>query len=259
MDKNYILHKFLNGEASSDEIAALEASPEYRDYIRIARASEGFDAPNFDSKANFDAIQAKKIRRLQPPSPLSWKNFMRIAAVFAVLATGFWFLNTIDTSVSTQIAEKKTFNLPDNSVVQLNSNSEVVYNKSSWNKARALNLKGEAYFKVEKGSKFDVNTPNGVVSVVGTEFNVFTRDSLFRVKCFEGLVHVSFNDTLIKLPAGNFATIVNNSLKTYAETAQTQPDYNPRIRLRGTGTAIPCDHFSRSGSWVSYIYRKYHT
>jgi transmembrane sensor len=41
-----------------------------------------------------------------------------------------------------------------------------------------------------------------VVTVLGTEFNVLTRDDDFYVSCFEGLVKVQTADTTLQLPAG---------------------------------------------------------
>ena len=58
---------------------------------------------------------------------------------------------------------------------------------------------GEAFFDVAKGSKFNVITSEGVVSVLGTQFNVKQRGNYFEVKCFEGVVKVvsrSFTEEL---------------------------------------------------------------
>ena len=225
MDKDYILHKYLNGEATADEIMSLKASPEYKDYLKIADASAGFEAPEFDASENYKAILQQKTKRLPATNNASFKRFLKIAAVFMVLAAGYLFISSLETSVNTQIAEKKSFTLPDNSLVELNSNSAITFKKRDWDKERTLALKGEAYFKVTKGSKFQVETTNGVVSVLGTQFNVYSRDSVFNVKCFEGLVSVSFNDTLIKLPAGNRLSILNDKLIMHSETTATQPEW----------------------------------
>ncbi len=81
--------------------------------------------------------------------------------------------------------------LPDGSELKLNADSEIEYRKYGWLSNRVVNLSGEAYFKVTKGNSFAVTA--GVdrkVTVTGTEFNVFSRESLFEVKCFEGSVIV---------------------------------------------------------------------
>lgn len=81
--------------------------------------------------------------------------------------------------------------LPDGSELRLNADSKIEYRKFGWVANREIELDGEAYFKVMKGSTFTVNANvDKKVVVTGTEFNVFTRGSRFEVKCFEGSVIV---------------------------------------------------------------------
>lgn len=224
MNENYLLHKYLNGEATPEEISVLKASSEYVDFLEIAEASATFEVPEFDSERIFDAIQKKKEKRLSSNNR-DFSRFLKIAAVFAVLISGYLFVSQMGTTVETGIAEKKEFSLPDQSIVQLNAKSSIRYKKKGWNNNRELKLDGEAYFKVSKGNTFQVVTEQGTVSVLGTQFNVFSRDTIFNIKCFEGLVSVAFNDTLVKLPAGNKLKIENNKLVVYTQTNSTKPTW----------------------------------
>ncbi len=220
MEKDYLLHKWLNNEATPEELEQLKTDPEYASYIQIAAASAGFEMPEMDSESNFKAIsnKIKPVHQLHKPNIFSivWK----VAAVFAVLLVGYYYTTTLDTSVKTEIAQTETFSLPDNSEVVLNAGSKITYNKKNWANFRELSLDGEAYFKVTKGNKFSVKTVEGTVSVLGTQFNVFARDGLFAVACYEGLVSVAFNDTLLKVPAGSKVQIENGKL-VINETADT--------------------------------------
>ncbi len=219
MEKDYLLHKWLNNEATPEELEQLKADPEYASYVQIATASSNFGVPKMDSEANFEAIsnQLKPVRQLHKPNIFSvvWK----VAAIFAVLLSGYYYISTLDTSVKTEIAQTETFSLPDNSEVVLNAGSKIRYNKKNWSDSRELSLDGEAYFKVKKGNKFSVKTVEGIVSVLGTQFNVFARDGFFEVSCYEGLVSVAFNDTLVKVPAGSKIQIENGKL-AINETAE---------------------------------------
>ena len=204
MNKDILLAKWLNNDISNKELEELNASPAYASYIKIAEATSQFTTPDFDLESNFEAISKRlnqekevKVVRFKP-----YATFLKIAAVFAIIFAGYLYIDSLSTTVTTQIAEKETFFLPDNSEVVLNANSEINYNKKNWSNSRAINLKGEAYFKVSKGNKFSVNTNNGIVEVLGTQFNVYNRQNSFYINCFEGLVSVAFNDTIIKLPAG---------------------------------------------------------
>lgn len=223
MEKDYLLHKWLNNEATPEELEQLKTDPEYASYVQIAAASSGFELPNMDSEANFEAIsnKIKPVHQLHKPNIFSvvWK----VAAVFAVLLAGYYYISILDTSVKTEIAQTETFLLPDNSEVVLNAGSKITYNKKNWSNSRELSLDGEAYFKVTKGNKFSIKTVEGTVSVLGTQFNVSARDGLFAVACYEGLVSVAFNDTLLKVPAGSKIQIENGKLMINEATENPSP------------------------------------
>jgi ferric-dicitrate binding protein FerR (iron transport regulator) len=226
MKKEYILHKWMNEEASSSEIEQLKSCPEYASYMEIALASKELDVPNSNSEYNFIQITKKvktnkKVRSLFP-SPI----FLKIAALVTVLFAGYLYVENLDTTIKSQIAEKRNLYLPGNSEVVMNSNSIIKYNESKWNETRTLELDGEAYFKVTKGSTFEVKTNAGTVKVLGTAFNVFAREKLFYVSCYEGLVSVTLNDTLIMLPAGDDLMIENGAIQMHkTNTTLEAPDW----------------------------------
>ena len=225
MEKDYLLHTYLNGSATPEEIEQLKANPEYASYIKIADATKGFDVPEFDEKATFKAISEKieqksKVKKLNP-----FATVLKVAAVLAVLIAGYLYIDSFGTTISTSVAEKETFHLPDGSEVALNANSSIEYHKNNWDKKRELNLNGEAYFKVTKGNTFTVQTKNGAITVLGTQFNVFTRNSNLNVVCFEGLVSVAYNDTIVKLPAGNSLKIKDGTLITENKTTAVAPSW----------------------------------
>lgn len=226
MEKDYLLVKWLNNDITTEELEQLKASPEYSSYIKIAEATSQFETPEFNKAENFKEIQSKKVRlqtKVRKLNPL--KTVIRIAAVFAVLFAGYFYVNNLNTSITTQVAEKQAFLLPDDSEVILNANSEINYRKKKWTKSREITLSGEAYFKVTKGQKFSINTEDGVVSILGTQFNIFVRDHQFYVKCYEGLVSVAFNDTLIKLPAGKNLKIENGTIIAHNNLNVSAPSW----------------------------------
>ncbi len=226
MDKNYILHKYLNASATTEELELLKADPEFSAYIKIAEATKGFETPPYKEGENRNAIQEKitridtKVRRINP-----MKYFLRIAAVIVLVVASYLFVTSRDTAFDTEIAERKEFVLPDQSEVILNAKSHLSYNEKDWKNQRSLTLEGEAYFKVQKGEKFSVETPQGIVSVLGTQFNVYARGEQFYVKCFEGLVSVAFNDTLMTVPAGNYLKIDKNNLISFESTNDVSPSW----------------------------------
>ena len=130
------------------------------------------------------------------------------------------------TEIETQVGQKTSIVLPDSSLVFINASSEIGYNEKKWNKKREVKLEGEAFFDVAKGARFDVITPQGKVSVLGTEFNVKQRGNFFEVKCFEGTVRVTASSHHVILKEGDnfriFQEIVTTGKNTYSVAQWTK-------------------------------------
>ena len=100
------------------------------------------------------------------------------------------------------------------------------FNKNNWKNNRMVNLEGEAFFKVAKGSTFDVETTSGIVRVLGTQFNVIQRDGYFEVICYEGLVGVYFNNLeQLKLEPGDSFTVLNGEIIEKSRIFGSQPGW----------------------------------
>ena len=138
--------------------------------------------------------------------------------------------------IQSGFGEQRTIALLDGSEVRLNSNSELSYNEDNWEQERTLTLKGEAYFKVETGSTFTVQTDNGTVTVLGTEFNVSSVNDYFQVVCYEGKVKVTNADgDHILLPTDNIRKINGNTVETW-ETKRLEPTW---IHGESTFRSVP--------------------
>jgi ferric-dicitrate binding protein FerR (iron transport regulator) len=104
----------------------------------------------------------------------------------------FWIgTNNIPTTVQALAGEHKEVQLPEKSDVQLNAGSSVIYDDKHFNMDRQITLTGEAFFKVQPGNRFVVNTTHGTVTVLGTSFNVIAWPDRFEVTCFTGKVMVN--------------------------------------------------------------------
>jgi transmembrane sensor len=123
---------------------------------------------------------------------VSFNHFYRIAVAASVLVllcmTGFMRFYT--KSISTIAGQHLTLNLPDSSMIELNAQSAVSYHPYWFSFARTITLDGEAFFKVIKGNQFKVVSKRGETTVLGTTFNVFSRDNEYSVTCFTGRVRV---------------------------------------------------------------------
>jgi len=103
---------------------------------------------------------------------------------------------------TTENGEITNVTLPDDSDVTLNAGSQIVYSGNRFNTHRKVQLTGEAYFKVSKGNTFSVVTTEGTIKVLGTTFNVRSRDKKLSVICYTGKVKVSDHFTSVYLTKG---------------------------------------------------------
>ena len=224
MEKNYILTKWLNNELTDVELAEFNANPDFEKYEKIKNYSAKLKVADFDEVAVLKTIISHK-KATPKVIPLYKKWRFKVAAVL-VIALGIAF--TIrNFSTETQYAlngKRNSFLLPDHSEVVLNAGSEVNYKKLNWDNHRNLKLKGEAYFKVAEGEKFEVETNLGNVAVLGTQFNVKARKNRLNVTCFEGRVKVNYQNKEIILSRGQ-SVIFENGKQVNTSIDDAKPDW----------------------------------
>lgn len=211
MEKEYLIKKWLNNELTDAEKEAFEQLDDFELNTSIVDVAKHFKASNFSNTKDFKTFKQEYEAHKKPVRSLNWfKPLMKIAAAL-VIGFGIYFytFNNNITTFETLANQKTSIELPDHSKVQLNALSQIIFNKNGWKDKRQVKLDGEAYFVVEKGSRFDVLTNEGLVSVVGTEFNVKQRHDYFEVKCFEGIVKVASNKFERTLHAGDTFQILN--------------------------------------------------
>lgn len=190
MEKEDYIAKWINGTLTDEEKNLFQASNEYQSLEKFSKASLSKSAPEYDVQKQLDQLL---VQRPAKPLTINWVNsILKIAAVLLVVfgASYFFLIEKSAIERETISLVKESFFLPDSSQVILNTHSEVNYVKANWESSRLVELKGEGFFKVRKGSKFEVATEAGRIKVLGTEFNVKMRTDYFEVVCYEGSVEV---------------------------------------------------------------------
>lgn len=211
MKKEELIKKWLDNELSVEELKAFQRLDEYDSYVKLSEKAKQFKAPDFDSSEAYKRMEPIiEHKRTQKTLLIRLRPIAQIAAIFMIVFGAYTLLFSNDlTTFNTLASQKITITLPDASIVKLNSKSQLSFDKNTWKEQREVKLEGEAFFKVAKGSRFDVQTNSGIVSVMGTQFNVKNRNNYFEVKCFEGKVSVLYRDELTELPAGKTLRIIN--------------------------------------------------
>ena len=143
----------------------------------------------------------------KPVVPVRNLSWLRAAAILILVAGAavLYFAYPSDEQVQTRYAEIKQLELPDHSIVTLNSNSVIRYS-DEWDESqpREVWLTGEAYFDVnhlhtgsspvKPGERFIVHA-NGVdVEVLGTSFNIINRHNAASIMLTSGSIELKFTD-----------------------------------------------------------------
>lgn len=157
---------------------------------------------------NGEALLAEEFERqlneaAQEPGRRGQAPMMRIAASVAAVAlasaAAYMAINSSGPGAApeivayeTTIGEMETIELADGSQTQLNTASKIAvrYSKSE----RRIDLiAGEAFFDVDKdhARPFVVQTPNAVITVTGTSFDVFADGDSASVHVLSGVVDVA--------------------------------------------------------------------
>lgn len=151
------------------------------------------------------------------------------ASILILFATGS-FLRFYSVSIQTPDGQHLVAELPDQSKVDLNAESTLTYYPFWWKITRIIKLEGEGFFEVQKGRKFTVISSKGSTQVVGTSFNIFAREEIYKVTCVTGIVKVKSkagfeailrpNSKAEILPGGKINVLEN--IQTYPEISWKQ-------------------------------------
>ncbi|MEM1321192.1 MAG: FecR domain-containing protein [Bacteroidota bacterium] len=221
MTNDELLHKWINGELSEEELTEFKRRPEYESLRELYQNTENLKAPDFNQEQML--AQVLKAKAAAPPAT-ALKSRVRLfsllkygVAASLLIFAGWMIFANLGSEVVIQVAqgERQEGQLPDRSTFVLNAESRLRYQPKVWPEKRHLQLQGEAFFRVEKGSRFTVRTKNGAVEVLGTQFNVWSRGETLEVTCRSGRVAVRSKDARVmeELTPGKALRLVRGQLQ----------------------------------------------
>ncbi|GAA5219447.1 FecR family protein [Membranihabitans marinus] len=240
MNKNYTIEELISDksfksfvlQSNPEDVAKWQSiihdQPHQKEIFEEAQlivAHLKIETPNIDPNApaaiwekinqNIEVHQPSKTRKL-----IYWTSIAASLLLLIYLGINTLFYNT---TFYTAQGQTQLVSLPDNSTVLLNSESSISFNKRNWNLDRRVDLSGEAYFNVAKGSDFTVDSKQGSTKVLGTTFTVYARQENYIVRCYTGKVSVQVNkNDNILLPGEMYSTFYNNAKTTFDTAAQSQ-------------------------------------
>ena len=214
------LKKYPQQEAKMEEAKQMILAS--HDFFQ--QEAERIDIPEmaYANKINSE-LQQNKVKHLAKAKPKKWL-IIKIAAACCLLILAMVSYSLFNTTKDSQInfitghGEWKEVILPDGSKVELNANTQLSLTED-WEKGvtRCVWLKGEAFFKVKKipstNAKFKVITKDLEVDVLGTTFNVNTRNDHTEVFLEEGKILLDMQGELEHINPGEFISYSGTTKK----------------------------------------------
>jgi transmembrane sensor len=220
----------------------------------IARARNEADVialtPDSSRPSNIGPPAEPRMLRHRP------RRAVLAAAALAILASVtaiVWSVIDVGGSYSTGIGEQRTLQLSDGSTIELNARSKVRINFSERQREVSL-LEGQALFRVAKDSRrpFVVRAGDAEVRAVGTEFDVYRKQSATVVTVVEGRVETydgssSSGATAIVLSAGEQLTVLPHVLTrpTRTDTVVATAWVQKRLIFEETPLRDVAEEFNR--------------
>ncbi len=227
INEDDFLGKWLSGDLSKEDLKDFEESEDYLAYKDIIKGVERLSRPVFDVEkglieqkiynASYTETKTSKVFKL--------RTWIYSAAAVVLILIGLRILFFQDNTIATDMAQTQVITLPDHSIVTLNADTSIEYNKKSFMKNRVLHLEGEAFFDVHQGSSFTIHTKNGKITVLGTEFDVYARDQTLEVQCFEGKVRVQKEANEVILTPGKGAKSNKKEGLSIFDVSNPKPDW----------------------------------
>lgn len=198
-----LLERYLEGRATADEQHLLDRF--FSSYEKEVLAGSLHDDER-DEQTRSEILEGilKRVSEGRTNRVVRFP-FLKIAASLALIAVAAYFSieffgndpvevasPTLHTS-SVERGQKLSLKLDDGSNVILNAGATMTYPARFDDNVRSVTLEGEGWFEVSADSlrPFIVRAGASITRVVGTSFNIKTRDSRTEVTLVEGSVMVS--------------------------------------------------------------------
>ncbi len=260
-DDTILIHRFLAGEATAAEADALqkwlEASPEnQKQFDQIEKLWQNADAPqpenvpafaefwqNIEGKIEEKPMQSQakivEMKKGEKEFSMSgnWKWLALAASVILVVSATLFFQRArvdADAVYQTANAEQQQFALPDGTHITLNHASKLSLRENLSGDERRVYLEGQAFFDVfNDGRPFIIATENAEIRVLGTRFDVRSRDRKTQVVVEEGKVSVASlvnAEDSITLEADQKSVVIDDATPSPAEAVNAAIFYAWRAK-----------------------------
>lgn len=217
---------------------------EYEDIVALWNKSESLQFPGTINQKNALAvihanagITNRKIFKLSLIHQIA--AVLVLSVILSATYSIFFISKSADSSTYQEVCAasgtRSSINLPDGSMVYLNSGSTIRFsNQLASQKERRVELNGEGYFKVAKDTKhpFIVQIEKLEVRALGTEFNVnaYEPKTKIEIALVEGKVSIGnlnskADESLMILDPDQLASYIETENRLYKETEVSMEKY----------------------------------
>jgi ferric-dicitrate binding protein FerR (iron transport regulator) len=241
-----LLGKQLSGDISSAELLELEAllkdDPEAAASQELAASIwqtpiQEVSAAHNSKERIWNTVSPQLQRRRHLPIVRRLVAAAAAAAVLGAAWTGWRFTQAtapVIEQLSSAPRGKSRVVLPDGSIVWLNCNTQLHYEKNSFGKQhRQITLTGEAFFDIAKndGIPFIIHAGKVTIRVLGTAFNVkaYAGDSAVFTTLVRGKIAVSFREKTVVLHPEEKLTVPLTRLTTVLQQKHLEKDSSGQL------------------------------
>jgi transmembrane sensor len=222
-----LIERALRGEATRDELDALLAwrrsSPDHeRQVAQLERLLVGVEGLRGELRMARPPTAADLLHRARGPAPKSesrrwrWIAWPAAAAAVGVAVASGWHLarqtegGSHGAEIVTGVAEMTTVELRDGSVVRLGPASRLSIGVRP--DMREVTLDGRAFFAIAQGrGPFRVRTRLGEARVLGTRFELATRDDDLELVVVEGRVALDAPANTVEVRGGQASYVAHGT------------------------------------------------
>ncbi len=211
--EDILLSKWLQNKLSAEEKLMLEEQYDLESLALILERQKTLEIQTVSSDQLWDQLDSKlshetKVDKNQSGSR---RKLIWVALILLIGASlAFLLLAGSEKTIQSAKGEQVRHLMADGSIILIAPGSSITFNEKDWSNKREIQLEGQAFFDVEKGGSFVVESNQGVVKVLGTEFEIWESGKQMKVQCFEGSVSVGNLTGAEKILGVNDAIDLNN-------------------------------------------------
>ena len=270
----YVAHRDggLDAMQTREFMRWLKASPAHvAEYLTIAGVAQEMAGVARQNQTSHEALLAQieaesKVRTLTP-SPhrhgeragvrgaklaapnRHWPGALAAGLIVAIAVT-LWLLPNRGTQrFETRHGEQRTWQLPDNTVVRLNSDSAIAVRFNDTRRNVEV-TRGQVFFEIAEDEKrpFNVRAGDYLIEDIGTAFDVYRQDNETTVTVVEGRVRVW--EEAIPPSAEAIAAGAAPAAAAIAPLADLEAGAQVRIAKSGAAKTLPAVNVQKATAWV---------